>query len=309
LFKEGRALANFLEDIKNPFRRGNTLVQLMLINAIVFLSLILTGAILSFFPEGNVINKAINDNVLLIAPIREFIWKPWTLLTYCFTHYSFWHLLFNMLTLFWFGTLVQEFIGSRKLMNIYIIGGVFSGLIYIGIYNLLSLTPQVNNINSTVLGASAAVCAVMFAAVTLLPEYEFYFFGLFLIKIKYIAWFFLLLSFIVPSSGISHLGGALAGYSYIYLLRKGVDLGSPIETVGDWWSSLWRPKPKMKIPQRKYSESTVSTKGISNTNLDPNYFPDQDEVDAILDKIGKSGYESLTKEEKQKLYRASQKKD
>ncbi|MFD2520186.1 rhomboid family intramembrane serine protease [Emticicia soli] len=302
-------MANFLDDIKNPFRRGNTLVQLMLINAIVFLSLVLTGAILSFFPEGNVINKLINDNVLLIAPIKEFIWKPWTLLTYGFTHYSFWHLLFNMLTLYWFGTLVQEFIGSRKLMNIYIIGGILSGLIYIGIYNLLSLTPQVNNINSTVLGASAAVCAVMFAAVTLLPEYEFYFFGLFLIKIKYIAWFFLLLSFIVPSSGISHLGGALAGYSYIYLLRKGIDLGSPIETIGDWWSSLWRPKPKMKIPQRKYSESTVSSKGISNTNLDPNYFPDQDEVDAILDKIGKSGYESLTKEEKQKLYRASQRKD
>ena len=302
-------MANFLDDIKNPFRRGNTLVQLMLINGIVFLSLILGGVILSFVPEGNVINKSINDNVLLIAPIKEFIWKPWTLLTYCFTHYSFWHLLFNMLTLFWFGTLVQEFIGSRKLMNIYIIGGIFSGLIYIGIYNLLSLTPQVNNINSTVLGASAAVCAVMFAAVTLLPEYEFYFFGLFLIKIKYIAWFFLLLSFIVPSSGISHLGGAMAGYSYIYLLRKGIDLGSPIETIGDWWSSLWRPKPKMKIPQRKYSESTVSSKGISSTNLDPNYFPDQDEVDAILDKIGKSGYESLTKEEKQKLYRASQKKD
>lgn len=302
-------MANFLDDIKKPFRRGNTLVQLMLINAIVFLSLILTGAILSFFPEGNVIDKVINDNVLLIAPIREFIWKPWTLLTYCFTHYSFWHLLFNMLTLYWFGTLVQEFIGSRKLMNIYIIGGIISGLMYIGIYNLLSLTPQVNNINSTVLGASAAVCAVMFAAVTLLPEYEFYFFGLFLIKIKYIAWFFLLLSFIVPSSGISHLGGALAGYSYIYLLRKGIDLGSPIETVGDWWSSLWRPKPKMKIPQRKYSESTVSSKGNSSTNLDPNYFPDQDEVDAILDKIGKSGYESLTKEEKQKLYRASQRKD
>jgi membrane associated rhomboid family serine protease len=302
-------VANFLDDIKNPFRRGNTLVQLMLINAIVFLSLILTGAILSFFPEGNVINNIINDNVVLIAPVKQFIWKPWTLLTYCFTHYSFWHLLFNMLTLFWFGTLVQEFIGSRKLMNIYIIGGIFSGLVYIGIYNLLSLAPQVNNINSTILGASAAVCAVMFAAVTLLPEYEFYFFGLFLIKIKYIAWFFLLLSFIVPSSGISHLGGALAGYSYIYLLRKGIDLGSPIETIGDWWSSLWRPKPKMKIPQRKYSESTVSSKGLSSPNLDPNYFPDQDEVDAILDKIGKSGYESLTKEEKQKLYRASQRKD
>lgn len=302
-------MANFLEDIKRPFRRGNTLVQLMLINAIVFLSLMVTGIILSFVSNGNVIEKSINDNIILVAPLQRFVLQPWTLLTYCFTHYSFWHLLFNMLTLFWFGTLVQEFIGSRKLLNIYILGGVFSGIIYIAIYNLLLLAPQVNNINSTILGASAAVCAVMFAAVTLLPEYEFYFFGLFLIKIKYIAWFFLLLSFIVPSSGISHLGGAMAGYGYIYLLRKGVDLGSPIEAFTDWWNNIWRPKPKMKIPQRRYSESTVSSKGMSSSGMDPNYFPDQDEVDAILDKIGKSGYESLTKEEKHKLYRASQKKD
>ena len=212
-------MANFLTDIKNPFRRGNTLVQLMLINGAIFLSLILVGFILSFIPQGGAINKAITDNFELVAPIREFIWKPWTLITYGFTHYGFLHLLFNMLTLFWFGTLVQEFIGSRKLLNIYIIGALISGLIYIGIYNLLTLTPQVNNISPNILGASAAVYAVMFAAITLLPEYEFYFFGIFLIKIKYIAWFFLLISFIVPSSGISHLGGALAGYSYIYLLH------------------------------------------------------------------------------------------
>lgn len=284
-------------------------MQLMLINAGVFLSLILIGFIFSFSPNGGTINKIITDNFELIAPIKSFIRKPWTLLTYCFTHYGFFHLLFNMLSLFWFGTLVQEFIGSRKLLNIYLIGGIISGLIYIAVYNLLALAPQLNNISPTILGASAAVYAVMFAAVALLPEYEFYLFGIVLIKIKYLAWAFLLISFIVPSSGISHLGGAIAGYSYIYLLRRGTDLGSPIEAVSDWWSNLWKPKPQVKIPQRKYSESTVASKSGGNTNLDPNYFPDQDEVDAILDKIGKSGYESLTKEEKQKLYRASQKKD
>ena len=284
-------------------------MQLMLINAGVFLSLILVGFIFSFSPSGGTINKIITDNFELIAPIKSFIRKPWTLLTYCFTHYGFFHLLFNMLSLFWFGTLVQEFIGSRKLLNIYLIGGIISGLIYIAVYNLLALSPQLNNISPTILGASAAVYAVMFAAVALLPEYEFYLFGIVLIKIKYLAWAFLLISFIVPSSGISHLGGAIAGYSYIYLLRRGTDLGSPIEAVSDWWSNLWKPKPQVKIPQRKYSESTVASKSGGNTNLDPNYFPDQDEVDAILDKIGKSGYESLTKEEKQKLYRASQKKD
>jgi membrane associated rhomboid family serine protease len=302
-------MASFVDDIKSPFKKGNTLVQLMLINAGVFLSLILIGFIFSFSPSGGVINKIITDNFELIAPIKSFIRKPWTLLTYCFTHYGFFHLLFNMLSLFWFGTLVQEFIGSRKLLNIYLIGGIVSGLIYIAVYNLLVLSPQLNNISPTILGASAAVYAVMFAAVALLPEYEFYLFGVILIKIKYLAWAFLLISFVVPSSGISHLGGAFAGYSYIYLLRRGTDLGSPIETISDWLNNLWKPKPQVKIPQRKYSESTVASKSGSSVKLDPNYFPDQDEVDAILDKIGKSGYESLTKEEKQKLYRASQKKD
>ncbi|WP_394993818.1 rhomboid family intramembrane serine protease [Emticicia sp.] len=303
-------MASFIDDIKNPFRKGNTLVQLMLINAAVFLSLILLGFIFSFMPRGAAISNTITKNFELIAPIIEFIQKPWTLVTYCFSHDGFFHLLFNMLTLYWFGTLVQEFIGSRKLLNIYIIGGLVSGLFYIAIYNLLTLWPQINNISPNILGASAAVYAVMFAAVALLPEYEFYLFGIVLIKIKYLAWAFLLISFIVPSSGISHLGGAISGYSYIYLLKKGVDLGSPVEAISDWWSNFWIAKPQAKIPQRKYSESTVASKiGSSNTNLDPNYFPDQDEVDAILDKIGKSGYESLTKEEKQKLYRASQKKD
>lgn len=303
-------MASFIDDIKNPFRKGNTLVQLMLINAAVFLSLILLGFIFSFMPRGAAISNTITKNFELIAPIIGFIQKPWTLITYCFSHDGFFHLLFNMLTLYWFGTLVQEFIGSRKLLNIYIIGGLVSGLFYIAIYNLLTLWPQINNISPNILGASAAVYAVMFAAVALLPEYEFYLFGIVLIKIKYLAWAFLLISFIVPSSGISHLGGAISGYSYIYLLKKGVDLGSPVEAISDWWSNFWIAKPQAKIPQRKYSESTVASKsGSSNTNLDPNYFPDQDEVDAILDKIGKSGYESLTKEEKQKLYRASQKKD
>jgi membrane associated rhomboid family serine protease len=284
-------------------------MQLMLINAGIFLSLILLSFIFSFFPNGGVINKIITDNFDLIAPIKSFIRKPWTLVTYCFTHNGFFHLLFNMLSLFWFGSLVQEFIGSRKLLNIYLIGGIISGLIYIAVYNLLSLSPQLNNISPTILGASAAVYAVMFAAVALLPEYEFYLFGIILIKIKYLALTFLIISFVVPSSGISHLGGAVAGYSYIYLLRRGTDLGSPIEAFSDWWRSLWKPKPQVKIPQRKYSESTVAIKSGSHSNLDPNYFPDQMEVDSILDKIGKSGYESLTKEEKQKLYRASQKKD
>lgn len=302
-------MSSIIDDLRNVFRQqNNVLIKLILINFIVFLSLILLKALLSFAPKGNEINELITNNFELGANLGVFLRKPWTLLTYCFTHAGFLHLLFNMLTLFWFGGIVQEFLGSRKLLNIYLLGGVFSGLFYILIYNLIGLT-ALNNISPSILGASAAIYAVMFAAVALVPEYEFYLFGIVLIKIKYLAWIFLLLSFMIPSSGISHVGGAILGYYYITLLRKGIDLGTPIETVSDWWSSFWKPSSTKKIKPRHFSKSTVSSQKTSTISLDPTYFPDQDEVDAILDKIGKSGYESLTKEEKQKLYRASQKKD
>lgn len=301
-------MSSILNDIRNVFRQSNNvLIKLIMINFIIFLALILAKAILSFSPSGEKISTMLTSNFELRAYFGFFLRKPWTLLTYCFTHEGFLHILFNMLTLFWFGGIVQEFLGSRKLLNIYLLGGIFSGLLYIALYNALSFT-SLNNISPSVLGASAAVYAVMFAAVALVPEYEFYFFGVILIKIKYLAWLFLLISFVVPSSGVSHAGGAILGYYYITSLRRGTDLGMPIEVIGEWWSSFWTPSAPKKMTQRHYTKSVVNTKK-QNTAIDPSYFPDQDEVDAILDKISKSGYESLTKEEKQMLYRASQKKD
>lgn len=301
---------SIVEDIRNVFRkRNNTLIQLIVINILVFLSLIIISAVSKFTSNGDAFYNTLVDNITLNAPAKKFIYKPWTLFTYFFTHFSFWHVLSNMLFLFWFGSLIQEYLGSRKLMSLYLLGGVFGGVFYMLCYNLATITPVNNILGENLVGASGAVYAIMFAAVTLLPEYEFYFFGVILIKIRYLAWFFLIISFVAPGTGIAHTGGAILGYSYITLLRKGVDLGSTFENIAEWWRNFGKPKPKMRVTHRRYSESTVSSKGAGGASLDPEYFPDQDEVDAILDKIGKSGYESLTREEKQKLYRASQKKD
>lgn len=301
---------SIVEDIRNVFRkRNNTLIQLIVINLLVFLSFIIVNALSQFSPSGDAFYNVLVENVTLNAPAKKFIYKPWTLFTYFFTHFSFWHVLSNMLFLYWFGSLIQEYLGSRKLLNLFLLGGVFGGIFYMLCYNLTMVLPVKNILGENLVGASGAVYAIMFAAVTLLPEYEFYFFGVILVKIRYLAWFFLIISFVTPGTGIAHAGGAILGYAYVTLLRKGVDLGSALESIAEWWRNFGKPKPKMRVTHRRYSETTVASKGSASNSLEPGYFPDQDEVDAILDKIGKSGYESLTREEKQKLYRASQKKD
>ncbi len=305
-------MASILDDIRAAFEKKDSAVtKIILINILVFVGLLIVSLFFSFSDSTQALNNVIQRQFLLHAPIEQFIRQPWTLLTYSFHHDGFFHILFNMITLYWFGMLLQDFIGSQKIVNIYLLGGLFGGLIYILIHNLLALAPEsygINNISATIGGASAAVFAVLFATITLVPDYEFYFFRLFLVKIKYVAWAFLLFSFLNPSSGISHAAGAFVGFGYIKLLRSGLDLGAPIEVLGNWWKSLGTKKPP-QTQQRQYSKSAVYTSSASNNTLSTDYYPRQEEVDAILDKIGKSGYESLSKEEKETLYRASQKKD
>lgn len=305
-------MASIIEDIRSAFsKKDNAITKIILINIFVFIGLVVLGFFLSFSDATQSINRFIQRQFVLNAPLKEFIFQPWTLLTYSFHHDGFFHILFNMITLYWFGMLLQDFIGGQKLVNIYLLGGILGGVIYIFVHNLLALAPasfEINNISASIGGASAAVFAVLFATITLVPDYEFYFFRLFLIKIKYVAWVFLLLSFLNPSSGISHAAGAFIGFGYIKLLRSGLDLGSPIEGIYNWWKGLGNKKTTATA-KKSYSKSPVYMSVSSKNTPSNEYFPRQEDVDAILDKIGKSGYESLSKEEKEILYRASQKKD
>ncbi|WP_247232357.1 rhomboid family intramembrane serine protease [Telluribacter sp. SYSU D00476] len=300
------------DDFKREFAKSdNALIKIILINGIVFLSLLLVKVIFTLGQSSNVYLWLI-DMLRLPASPAEFIYKPWTIITYFFTHEDFFHILFNMLFLYWFGRLVDEYLGARRLVALYILGGITGGLIYMAIYNLLPYF-QAQVVGSRMLGASAAAFSVAVGASTLLPNYTFNLLFIGPIRIKYIAFFYIILSLaqsIGPNAGgnLAHLGGALLGYAFIKLLQNGTDLGQPVYTVMGAWQRLFRRRAPMRVTYREkqvYRSTTLYSSAPTPSAVD---MPDQDEIDAILDKISKSGYESLTKEEKQKLFRASQQK-
>ncbi len=303
-------MSSIRDDIRQVFSRGSSSgVQLILINLFVFIGIFLVKMILSFSEETAGLATEINRNLFLSARLPEFILHPWALLTYGFTNSTVLSLLFNSIALYWFGVLIQDFIGNRKLINIYVLGYIFAGIFYVLAFNLVSLAKAEFTLSGLVNGATSAVYAVMFATITLIPDYEFYLFRRFYVKIRYIALLFLAFSFLNPSMGLLNLGGAGLGYLYIKLLRIGVDLGSPIETVQGWFTRSTPPsRPGGTYTSKRFSHSTVGKSTVFNVSGERDYYPDQEEVDALLDKISISGYESLTKEEKERLYLASKSK-
>ncbi len=249
----------------------------------------------------------VHNQFSLPSALSEFLTRPWTIITYFFTHdlATIWHILFNMLALYWFGKLFVEYLGSDKLVAVYILGGVAGAILYLMAYNLIPGSPPFLSGRAELVGASAAVFAIMVAAATLLPDYTFFlmFFGP--VKIKWIAGIYIFLS-ILGSVGsnaggdIAHLGGALMGFIYIKQLQIGVNWGGWITAVLDWLGGLFTAKPKVKVSYRK----TDSPNGKKTTNASG---ISQKEIDDILDKISDGGYESLTKDEKEKLFKASKK--
>ncbi len=296
----------FLDDFKNAFSKPNNgLIQLIVINVVVFLVLIVLKVILTVSGSPDIYSY-IYHLLFLPAPVQEFIRQPWSLFTYFFVHddRDLLHILFNMLFLYWFGKLIEEYLGNRRLINLYILGALFGGIVYLIMYNLIPYYQDRQPIFGMV-GASAAVYAVVVGAATLMPNYTFFLLLLGPVRIKYIAAFYVVSSFIgtiKENSGgnIAHLGGALLGFIFIIQLKKGHDLGKPLTAFAEWLKDLTKPKPKIKVTHRTAVRNGASPGSLYSA-------PNQDEIDAILDKISRSGYESLTKEEKQKLFRASQK--
>jgi len=303
-------MSGLFDDFRTEFNKpNNTLVQLILVNTIVFLTLLVLKVGLTIVDHPGSYDL-IEDQLMLPASIQSLLTKPWTLITYFFVHNEIFHILFNMLFLYWFGRLVDEYLGNRRLIALYMLGGLAGGLAYIAIFNLLPYF-QSRVADSQMLGASAAAFSVAVGASTLLPNYTFHLLFLGPVRIKYIAFFYIVLSLaqsVGPNSGgsLAHLGGALIGFIFIKLLQNGTDLGQPIYWVMDGWQSLFRKKPPVKVSYRQRSSASMSTTSYAASPSSSVAMPDQDEIDAILDKISRSGYESLTREEKQKLFRASQ---
>ncbi|MCR6637722.1 MAG: rhomboid family intramembrane serine protease [Sporocytophaga sp.] len=294
---------NLLEDLKYQFRqKENGLTKIILINVIVYI----TGTILWVFSKGfgnMTIFNLIYINLHLPAHFIDFIHRPWSLATYFFSHTipNPFHILGNMLGLYWFGRLVSEYLGNRRLISLYILGGLAGAAIYLLLYNFVPYFMQRAPLYGMI-GASASVYAVIVAAATLLPDYYFHLVFIGPVRIKYIAAFFIFVSFIGSvgmnaGGNLAHLGGALLGYVFVKQLKNGRDLGKPISAVSAFLNQLFTRR-KFKVSYRSNDK---------NFNYEDKE-PDQKEIDAILDKISKSGYSSLTKREKERLFRASSKK-
>lgn len=301
---------SIIEDIKYAFRQpNNTLKQLILINIIVFVVLIVTRTILYLTGASDIYSLIMQYLALNSHPLT-FITRPWTLITYFFTHEGFLHIIFNMLNLYWFGQILREYLGEKKLLSLYILGGIAGGVLYLLSYNFIPYFAD-RAAYSMMIGASASVLAIVVGAATLLPNFSFNLILIGPVKIKYIAAFLVLLSIsgaVGDNAGgnIAHIGGAVLGWVFIKQLQSGNDLGRPVHAVIGFFSRLFSRRPKLKVTHRNTGSSTAAPKGSSSA-FGVSGKPSQNEIDRILDKISSSGYESLSKEEKQKLFQASQK--
>ena len=296
-------MASFISDLKSRFHRGDINLQLIYINVGVFVVTTLVSVFLRLFNIGD---ASWMNFMTLPASIPEFLKQPWSLLSYMFLHADPLHLLFNMLCLYWFGQLFLSFFSARHFRGLYLLGGICGGLFYMLALNVFPyFTPYIYI--STLLGASASVLAIVVATAVREPEYRVNFMFIGTVRLKYVALFMVVTDLLFVTSGnggghIAHLGGALAGWWFAWSLRKGKDVTKWINGVLDGcsgvWSKLSSKKPKMKV-----------SKGGRAADYDYNARKKQqsEEIDRILDKLKKSGYGSLTTEEKKRLFDASKK--
>lgn len=285
---------SLLQDIRQNFMQTNNAVKkIIVINVVVFLAQALLSAITYLLNAGNPADL-IFGYLTLPASFVSFIYKPWSIVTYMFLHGGFLHILFNMLWLFWMGSLLHEYLGNRRVYQAYFAGGIFGGIIYMIAYNVFPVfNPVVDH--AYALGASAGVLSVVVAAATLLPDYPVQMFLFGTVRLKYIALVSVLLDLISIPNGnagghIAHLGGALFGFLFIRYLQK----VTIIDKVSDAVSGIFSKKKKLKVVHR-----------TTYMKMDDQNKPSQTEIDSILDKISKSGYDSLTKREKEILFKAS----
>jgi hypothetical protein len=211
---------------------------------------------------------------------------------------------------YWFGKLIVEYLGNQKVISLYVLGTLAGAVVYLLAYNFIPFYMKESSDITGMVGASAAVYAVTVAAATLMPEFKFHllFFGP--VKIKYIAAFYIVLSFIGTVGGnaggnIAHLGGAAIGYLFIRQLQAGNDIGSWVISSMAFLKSFFVKQSKIKVTHKTSRQPFGSASSTSSRKTSSTSVSDQDEIDAILDKISKSGYESLSKSEKQKLFNAS----
>ncbi len=302
---------SIIRDFKYQLKNGTIISKLLIINILVFL---IQSIIYLFFTLSG--NEDTFANILswFYFPkylIREnsandLISKPWSIITYQFFHSprSILHILFNMLYLYFFGRILVDFLNKKFVLPLYLTGGIVGAIVFMLTYNL---SPAFKDQDAVLLGASASILAIVVAAATLVPDFTVFMILIGPVKLKYIALFAIVVDMVSISARInegghlSHLGGALTGYLYILSYQRG-------KNWFGWWPKFEekiaglfeRKKPKVAFVNQKPGTPAASKKQKDANN--------QKRMDEILDKIAKSGYDSLSKAEKEFLFKISNEK-
>lgn len=296
---------SILEDIKTKIKSGNPVTRLIIINAAVFLFINILRILTFISGESGIlgaIESFVKDNLSLHLSLPGFIYKPWTIITYMFTHIELFHLFWNMITLYWFGEIVANFTSTKKIIPLYLLGGIAGALLTIILFSIFPTFQPYHNM--PMVGASAGVTAIIIASATLVPNYKINMLFIGSVKLIYVVLFVVFVNFLNVASysnvggNLSHLGGALMGYIFIQQYKKGNDLSVWINRFFDWITGLFKISSarKLKVAYKRH---------VSDEEYNYNKKITQQEIDAILDKISRSGYESLSKSEKEILFKAS----
>jgi len=282
---------NILDDLKLQYKTGGMVQKLIFWNIGFFLFSLV------FFYSFSVGQFQIPTWIALSSDIGTFIRTPWTLITFNFFHSGFLHLFFNLMVLHFSGRLFSTYFTDKQLLGVYVLGGVFSGITFVLSYIFIGKS-------GLLVGASGAIMAILIATATYAPFMLLRIPLIGIVKLWHVAFVILLVDLIqmpLDNTGghLAHLGGALFGFIYIKLLQSGTDVTKPFSAVLDGFANLF--KPKKKTPFKKVHRNTTK-KGINS--FQGNKDVKQKQIDDILDKISKSGYDSLTKEEKEFLFKA-----
>lgn len=295
---ETRFPESIWEGIKRSFKQGSALTRLIYINIGVYLLLALLQAFAWLAGDAGMEQMLLQWLGLPGEP-RLLVSAPWTLVSYMFTHLGFIHLLFNMLWLYWFGSIFMNHLPGKGLTGVYLLGGICGAVVYLLAYNLLPAFAGAYHHSPRVIGASGAVMAVVFTVCTYLPRHQVYILLIGPVKLIYLALFTVIVDVISIPQGnagghIAHLGGALFGCLFSLAIRRGLDVTRWFRFRGK------RPRRarKMRVKyQKKASEMSDWEYNAERKKRDAR-------VNEVLDKISRSGYDSLTKEEREVLFKS-----
>lgn len=296
-------MATIFDDLKKSYQLGNIVTRFIFINVVVFLALTLVR-IAGFLYQTEFIN-GIMPWISGSSSWEHMLYRPWTIVTYMFVQEGFWHMFMNMILLYFAGKLFTDLLNQKRFVAVYFLGGIAGFLTYFIAYNVF---PVFDATNSIIYGASASVIAVLVAIATYTPDLELRLALIGSVKLKYVAIFFVAIDVLFLDGGntggrLAHLGGALFGFLFSLNLKKGNDWSKQFYAFTGFFENLIKPKKKMSVASRK--TQGYKTQYYAKDSKDEK--KRQQNIDLILDKISRSGYDSLSKEEKETLFKASKK--